>query len=281
MINGLCDKIFLLGAKGRYFDSSCLRPGIQLGQLSDNQFELIYKMIQYTLKRSYEGTQNEYMQKFLKREHAIVNYFRDSGNQKAFFKQISGLPAKAKIAVRDYYLWLLHNIDKSEYYSQSFLLSTTTDMRRAEYFAGFKKNFHNSNAVVFVGWLPKKFKGVLRAPTTREINDLLKEPVNLPRYKDLIFYNQNEIALKGGLFPHFTLGFYYWYKRQIFMEINPAIFDVGEQWNGHELPIKYEYFDNAFNETIYNRFFSLDVKTGFYNEHYRTDNYNWEFNMVC
>ncbi|SFE64003.1 hypothetical protein SAMN05518672_108204 [Chitinophaga sp. CF118] len=282
--NGLIFKISKAGAKGRYYTETTNDEhiGIELGMRSENPFDLIFKMMNIILTQKFSGKKEKLMNEFKIREMSVFDYFTDHQNAEHFSEQISTFDPTTRTKIRDYYLGLLHNIDRSEFYLRSFFVSTTTNLRTAEGFADARTGRANKNSLVFHGWIPREYSGVLRAPNNNMFESVIEtRNVHLPRYKKLIFYNQNEIALKGAFSPNYMLGFHYWNNSAITMEINPAIFDVDGNWPGDELPINQEDFPEVFESSMYTQFLTVNEQTGEYRSYKRGDDYEWMFNKIC
>lgn len=164
-----------------------------------------------------------------------------------------------QIIVRDYYLGLLHHINKSEYYPSSFLLSASTEFSQAYKFAWSKKEIDSEDPLVIFGWIPYKYEGVLSAPDSRVLSKKIKmEDLGLPIYEKSFFHFQKEVTLKGGLLPHYMLGYLHRKKGEEIFEINSALFDTDDLWNGIELPVDQSTFHQRIQNTLFGRYFTFD-----------------------
>lgn len=257
------DAIFVLGAKANMFFNTHL-PGmntIDIAHAGGNEFRLLFQMLSRLLNKEFPfSTVRNAINRFRRDEVNISAFFRNEANETFFVDTISSLPFSQKIIVRDYYLALLHHISKSEYYNSSFLLSTTIDFLQANKFAYRKESEDSNDAIILFGWIPKNYNGVLNVPDTR----ILKSKIDfhtfaLPIYEMGFFPYQKEVTLKGGLLPHYMLGYLHNTNGEKVFEINPALLKTDDSWNGVELPIDQGSFQERIQQTAFGRYFSLDT----------------------
>ncbi|MFW0716572.1 hypothetical protein [Pedobacter sp. N23S346] len=220
--------IFVLGAKASMFIEGVL-PGannIDIAEAGNNEFRLIFRMLHNLLQRELPfGTARIAIKSFTKTEEVLVTFFRNQGNESVFIDIINGLDSQKQIPIRDYYLALLHHISKSDYYASSFLLSTTTSFTQANKFAWSHEKKYSNNPLILFGWLPEKYEGILNAPDSRILKRKIDmEALGLPFYEKSFFPGQQEITLKGGLLPHYLLGYLHNNGEEEVFEINPALF---------------------------------------------------------
>lgn len=93
------------------------------------------------------------------------------------------------------------------------------------------------------------------------------EDIGLPIYEKSFFHYQKEVTLKGGLLPHYLLGYLHNKRSEKIFEINPAIFDVSDTWNGIELPVDQGTFHQRIKNTLFGRYFTLDNEDYQFQQH--------------
>lgn len=77
--------------------------------------------------------------------------------------------------------------------------------------------------------MPYKYEGVLSVPDSRILRrNINMEAIGLPVYEKSFFPYQKEVTLKGGLLPHYLLGYLHNKRSEKIFEINPALFDVSD-----------------------------------------------------
>jgi hypothetical protein len=265
--------LFLMGAKAGMFGQSALPSinEIDIAEAGNNEFYLIFRMLCNLLRRQFPfGATRMALTRFKKREADITVFFSDDNNLERFIHILSNLPRERRIIVRDYYLALLHHISKSEYYSSSFLLSTTTNFLQSQKFAWKGETEGSNNPVVLFGWIPKNYEGILNVPdTTILARKIDMNALGLPVYERTFFYTQEEVTLKGGLLPHYLLGYLHNYQSPDVFEINPTLFQVDDSWNGIELPIDQSTFNERIQHTVFGRYFTMDAENGQYRQYFR------------
>jgi hypothetical protein len=263
--------LFIMGAKARMFIDTGL-PGaseIDIAAADNNEFRLIFRMLGNLLRRKFRfSTTRMAIKGFSANENELTTFFRNYENEQIFVNIIDMIPPPKQIMVRDYYLALLHHISKSEYYSSSFLLSTTTSFQQAHKFAWSKENENSDNPLILFGWVPKHYEGILSVSNLR----ILKSKINvhklgLPVYERSFFPAQEEVTLKGGLLPHYLLGYLCNQKKHEVFEINPVLFQTDKSWDGEELPIDQNTFHQRIQNTVFGRFFTVEAGNNLYRQH--------------
>ena len=265
--------LFLMGAKAEMFRQSelpCINE-IDIAEAGNNEFYLIFRMLHNLLRRQFPfGSIRTTITNFSRRESDVKEFFSENRNSERFINILNNLPGQSRIIVRDYYLALLHHISKSEYYSSSFLLSTTTNFLQAQKFAWKGEDKESNNPVVLFGWVPNNYEGILNVPNSRFlVQKVNMKALGLPVYEKTFFPFQEEISLKGGLLPHYLLGYLHNYQAKNIFEINPALFQVNNSWNGIELPIDQNTFHQRIQNTTFGRYFSVDLVNGQYGQYFR------------
>ncbi len=264
------DTLFILGAKANMFLTRL--PGvneINIDDANSSVFNLIFKMLSNLLNREFPlGLTRKFVGDFRKRESVVIDFFCNDYNEYRFIDIISNLTPKQQIIIRDYYLGLLHHISKSEYYASSFMLSTSIDFSQASKFASSKEEKDSENPLIIFGWVPYKYEGVLSVPDSRILRrNVNMEAIGLPVYEKSFFPYQKEVTLKGGLLPHYLLGYLYNKRSEKIFEINPALFNVSDTWNGIELPVDQGTFHQRIQNTLFGRYFTLDNEDYQFQQH--------------
>lgn len=262
----LSNVLFMLGAKGRMFAAKDGLPGMDKNEIDisaseGNEFALIFRMLHNLMTKEFPfGGIRVAMKKFRDNEALLTSYFRNEQNVEGFVRGCMSVDNdRHRIMLRDYYLVLLHHISKSQYYTHSFLLSTSVSYPAAQQFGWAKEDRSLQDALIICGWIPRRYYGILSAPDYKVIEqDLNLKSSGLPVYDSSMFPKQEEITLKGGLFPHYIIGYVHYRFIYTIFEVNPAIFKVDDKWNGRELPIDQSSFIDMLLQTTYGRHFSID-----------------------
>ncbi|MBB5438539.1 hypothetical protein HDC92_002215 [Pedobacter sp. AK017] len=259
--------LFTLGAKATMFGPDGL-PGIneiEIAQTGSNMYKLLFRMLSNLLNREFpfSATRNA-LKTFRANEQEVAQYFRNQNNERHFLDRVGTLTQRQKIYIRDHYLALLHHVSKSEYYNSSFLLSATSSFRQAHRFAWKDEAENSENPLILFGWVPKNYEGLLSTPRSSSVRSKIDvDRLGLPIYHQSFFPWQQEVTLKGGLLPHYTLGYLYYQGGALIFEINPALFATDETWNGRELPVDQSTFHQRIRNTIYGKYFSMDENANF------------------
>ena len=257
----LSQTIFLIGEKGRVYrneyknkikDKSKFYP---IDYLDEDLFNKIFDKLNLILLNK---NNNPKIEHFISNNLEFSDYFkRKRDNKKKFISKINTIDkCSEKIKVRDYYLSLLHKIGTIGFYNNSFFISTTTNYDVANRFA---ENPENSPKIIFVSWIkyPINSIGINFNYLNLFKNRILQ--IGLPFYNKTFFPEQTEISIKGGLLPHFILG-YILLEDKTF-EINPNLFFTTKNIkntikNGFD--IDQTGFSKSLNETDYSSFFILN-----------------------
>ncbi len=267
------DAVFLLGAKARQFagDITAGPFAIDIAGAAGNEFRLIFRMLGNLLSREFPfGGLRFRVASFKKDESDLTTFFRAPENEPGFVQISESFEPAKRIAVRDYYLALLHHISKSQYYSSSFLLSTTTSFPLAHKFAWSRENSESTDPLIFFGWIPNNYEGILSTPDIRTIKKKVDiEAACLPVYHRSFFPYQQEVTLKGGLLPHYLLGYMHHDGTDEIFEINPAFFQTTATWAGDELPVDQSTFQERLRQTDFGRYFSVNTDTHQFRQHIR------------
>jgi hypothetical protein len=254
--------VFITGAKGRMFLSSQLPEDeiINIADAAHNEFALIFVMLHSLLKRELRfSARRTALVGFRDRENGFTTYFRDINNRQDFIDKMIHFSQEEKVLLRDYYLALLHHMDISKYYTSSFLLSTTSNFGQAQKFAWKNESQSSTNPIILFGWVPQNFEGLLSTPRTNTLKQKINfRGIEMPLYETSFFPYQAEVTLKGGLLPHYFLGYLHNIPSGEIFEINPALFHTTANWNGVELPIDQSSFYERIRDTRFAQYFTVD-----------------------
>jgi len=257
--------LYLYGQKGRHFweEAEALeaRRGhdYTVDDHSDTFLGEIFDMLHglFTL-HTFPANVQKRIDQFAQREVVTGDFFGDTANRLIFLQAFAILHDQERLHLRDYYLTLLHHLDKSDYYPISFLLSTTTSWQVAQRFA--EKARQAIDDILLMGWVPYRNGKTLstwRFRPGKRRPDLL-DRTGLPRYKDTFFPWQREVTLKGGWFPHYLLVYFHFDNGQPVAEVNPFLYEaLPGDWIKDGLPVDQEGFRAGLTAMGYRRGFLL------------------------
>jgi len=249
--NGLSDiykKCFFLGdkAKGFLLAGKCAKPlynwDFNIGSASDEDFEYIFSEISKLVTDRKASI-------FSLIEDEFYNFFINSGNLELFLETVKVVSDdRERLLLRDYYLWILHNLGADSFKYSSYFVSSTTNLNTA--LASAYMNGVDAKPILFVCFLPSptQYFGL----TLEDINILSTKTLDLglPCYTNSI-YEENETSLKGALFPHFILGIHefetgrFIVNKHVFEDDNRSLSSVLR----YGLTIDQQNFDNFISET--------------------------------
>ncbi|HTN39352.1 MAG TPA: hypothetical protein VL053_19910 [Arachidicoccus sp.] len=263
--------LFMLGPKGKYFSKGVLdnlHKDQYVGHISDispEYFGNIFDMLGQIFVRRFTGHLQIKMSQFKDREKELVQFFVQETNKPLFLDKIESVTPKEKNLVRDYYLNLLHHFSKNSFYPVSFLLSTSTSFAEANKFV--KKEKEKNNEIVFFGWVPRgSGKPILH---TLHYNRERKKAIakyDLPQYVRSFFPKQHEVTLKGGLLPHYLIGYLYSENGNQNFEINPYFFsEISYNWIDDGLPVDQTDFNRILRLVYLSGGYSVDGNGNFEN----------------
>lgn len=179
--NLICERLFMVGEKAKryYIDDNSFK----IEDYEDTIFEKIIKYFNDSIKNK-----NKSVKYFFDRNSALRDFFIDKYNKNTFKEKIREASEQEKLAIRDYYLTLLHQLAAINYKNKSHFVSTSEDYGIAESFSKSRK---------------EKYRVILHCwqPIRNEKNTVKK--FNLPTYSFHPFQYQKEYSLLGGILPHF------------------------------------------------------------------------------
>ena len=258
--NKLSSFLFLLGDKGRTYRNEFKKKILKknkiysLNCISDDLVKNIFKKLNYILTRK---ANNKEVQLFKTKNIEFCEYFLNTKNKEHLKDKIKSLEnVDDKIKVRDYYLSLLHKIGKIGFYNNSFFISTTTDFNVAK---KFSENTCSSTRLILFSWVsfPMNKIGVSFNYLNKSSN--LIKSLGLPIYNRIFYQAQNEISIKGGLLPHYILGFLKLESKEFI--VNPNFLNSNKDFIGmvkDGFNIDQTTFNEKLDETDYNGFFTIN-----------------------
>ncbi len=260
--------LFLIGNKGRGLinDAAKRAKDKKKWKLDDVQkavFKTLFEIINIIMNESYPV-----VCKFSIHNKNLFDYFKDLNNLDTFVNAIARLKKEDRIKIRDYYLKLAHQFADEHFYPISSLLSVTTDFNVAD------KKFSGTGEekIVLFGWLPLNKNN--NYEITFDYLNLAEQNLlenNLPIYYHSFYSDENEISLKGGLLPHFLVGFLYVDRdSDINFDINPNFLDVKSEsqlWINEGLPINQSGFWNELKKTNFQGSFWVNYKGEYWNKY--------------
>jgi len=185
------ESIFYIGSKAKsyLFKTDEVDFPIELDGTKDDLFKGIYEEFKQNIQHCK-----------LENETKFKGYFITNRDSSHFCEIIKPLDEKDKIAIKYYYLWLLHAIGETKYKCYSNFVSTTKNFNIAKKFG--------KEEIVYVGWVPRPIKerSVYLGSLIQARQRL--EGLGLPVYMDEPYPTEDEISLIGGFYPHYILGIY-------------------------------------------------------------------------
>lgn len=256
------DRIFMLGEKSHRFETNS-GDGISIEECSNRVFEIIFDKFHDDICPN----TNSKVESFLSNNPEIGMFFSDSNNRTRFVSIIENQDETNKSYIKDYYFSLLHTMneiiaantkDKS-IKKNSYFISTTTKIKIAKQFR---------HRIIIVTWIPscERNNQIIKSCDVNEYDDFIKR-IGLPTYHVSPYPHQSEICIKGGILPHYIVGFSY---KNSFI-VNPNLLtQITSSYDFEKLikegiEIDQTPFDNEIQKTKYKgRFLWLD---GFYLEY--------------
>lgn len=252
----------MLGEKSHRFETNS-GDGISIEDCSNRVFEIIFDKFHDDICPN----TNSKVESFLSNNPEIGMFFSDSDNRTRFASIIENQDETNKSYIKDYYFSLLHTMneiiaantkDKS-IKKNSYFISATTKIKIAKQFR---------HRIIIVTWIPscERNNQIIKSCDVNEYDDFIKR-IGLPTYHVSPYPHQSEICIKGGILPHYIVGFSY---KNSFI-VNPNLLtQITSSYDFEKLikkgiEINQAPFDNEIQKTNYKgRFLCID---GFYLEY--------------
>ena len=204
-ISQLLDNIFHLGDKGKYFYQCDGYHFINnVDDVSNSIFEHIFEKI-YEVERN-NNASNDFKQ-----------YFMNPHNKNDFIERINEVTNQTiKLRIRDYYLAYLHTTGDAMG-NCSFFVSASKDYEVAE------GNTDEKNPFIVYYFLPKPYIDLAISNRNKKfLKDYAIDNV-FPAY-DAVFYDEDEVSVKGALFPQNIFGIKCLTDDEETFVVNPYLF---------------------------------------------------------
>ncbi len=257
------DRIFMLGEKSHRFEANS-DNGISIEDCSNRVYEIIFDKFHSDICPNTDPK----VESFLSNNPEIEVFFSDSDNKTRFVSIIKKQNEPDKSHIKDYYFSLLHTMneiieantkDKSIKKNSCFI-SATTKIKIAKQFR---------HRIIIVTWIPscERNNQIIKSCDVNEYDDFNKR-ILLPTFHVSPYPYQSEICMKGGILPHFIVGFSYKnsfiVNPHLLTQITSSSYDFGKLIK-EGIEIDQTSFDNEIQKTNYKgRFLCLD---GFYLEY--------------
>ena len=259
----LAQFLFMTGEKGRicWTEGKFWNPD----DISVENFENICRALREFINEAAQGTNNKAkkVNAFCEKYAKFCSDLENVAGMIEVFKKIS---PEEKRKANLYYLALAHSINSPKYRDCSEFVSTTTNSDIA---GRFKYD------TCIYGWMPYKTRyfHIGKTIDTVELNNFSDlEGTGLPYCEIPIFPEQEEIAVRCGLLPHFIIGFAV--KRNFY--VNSSVFSAIDEMHGlasfrelsafkreiqlYGLKINQENFEEFSKRTNFKRYFTFDGK---------------------
>lgn len=199
-ISTFAKKMFTLGDKSHYFEPNT-HALFCIDDHSLELFEFIFEKLNDKLcgnKFNSQGTIAA-INSFNQNNQGFFEFFSNGTNKTSFISLIDKLNDKEKEHAKDYYLSLMHVVGKS-LSPNSYMISTSKELKRAE---EFKKD-----GIIIVSWIPssERHRKIIKYNDVNN-TDLMIKRSGLPYYEVSPYSEQKEICVKGGLLPHYIIGY--------------------------------------------------------------------------
>jgi hypothetical protein len=267
------ERLFYVGEKAKYFFKQCQDSLSNQDYLQsvvdvrDQTFEFIFKKLHtiYVDETSPKHPKTfERIQNFRNTQSTFVEFFSSSENLDVFLSKLR--KEHNRIQIRDYYLYLIHTYSLGNI---SFLVSTSTDIQTAENFA-LKDEEDKRRCVVLYYFLPEPIHQYGVSFLSNQIAHSLCNKLDLPTYTHGFYPEQDEVAIKGALFPQFILGIFDLENEYFF--VNPHIFEKANSNLNvvvkRGLFIEQSNFDEKIRETGYAGYITRWGMTGGYSDEF-------------
>jgi len=204
------ERLFLIGQKSSFAKARKINPNKRdiyedgINDCSEIVLDDLFTQLSKILK---EERLEKKVEENISEE--FKNYFLNEANRSNFIKNIDSQQEGNKLWIRDYYLYLLHtsNVMKED----SILVSTSTLISKARNFTSSALKDDKDIAVIFHYFICEPYIYHTFTPWKMEKFDEFEKNIStilgFPTYNAKgLFPEQNEVAIKGGLFPHNIFG---------------------------------------------------------------------------
>ena len=254
----LASRIFYFGDKAKHYFSA---EGVgrerlfeSINDVSASAFETIFNELSRILSAEYSSQRvSQSIKNFSAENPDFIDYFQAAENQGSFVDKAVAIEDVELL--RNYYLYLLHTFGGKRFSKSSLFISTSEDPGLARNFALSNRNESvNGRSIIYVCFFPREVRS--HGISILTVQKLLKkyQRAGLPTYSTDL-YKQNEISIKGGLFPQFLFG-YFDLENYCFV-VNPYIFDPSvtvEEIVNNGLKIDQSDFHSRIRETDFQRY---------------------------
>lgn len=200
-IDELYSRLFYFGDKAKHYlesasDVSSRTYLHHINDASPETFRFIFEQIglifcsgRYDQIINYDDNNAEF-----------IDYFKADENIDIFISEAMKLTPRNRERVRDYYLYLLHTAQDLGVDKESIFVSTSKSYSEA---CSFAINGKNRSSIIISYFIPYPIYNF-----AVEHHSLLTclQNTNLPRYDFELYPTEQEISVKGALFPHFIVG---------------------------------------------------------------------------
>lgn len=260
----LLEELFFIGDKARhlYLDADA-KNRLALKGLNDcsfETFEYIFDKMNSMCRAGVGGRVEKCTSDYFR------SYFKSSGVScfLDIIKQVDDEYCLLKI--RDYYLYILHTAGTQGVRPETMLVSATTNEKVAQQFSRCDKK--NKGKILIHYFLPAPFYRLAVAPQLLEFgsHESIVTQFGLPTYEPRgLFPEQQEVAVKGALFPHFILGVEL-IDENLFV-VNDAVREISAENYGNVLKygfgIDQKDFLKRVKNTAYKYYAAADINGNF------------------
>lgn len=194
--------LMILGEKSHHFESNKY-PLISIDDCTIEVCEFVFDRFhdKVCALNFSEPNSREKVKLFLKANPLINSYFSNIDNKKSFLSIVSKVDDSQKRHILDYYFSLLHTIGKSAD-GKSYFISTSKNIEIAERF--------QNDGIIVVTWVPstERNRQIICYNDINKFDNLIKT-IGLPYYETSLYKEQEEVCLKGGILPHYIVGYAY------------------------------------------------------------------------
>lgn len=211
-LSKLLGRLFYFGGKAKHYftqekPSDCLK---NINDDSDKTYEFIFNEIKKIINCDFSSEGIRKSIEAFKKENQIFSDFFSCSSASDFCDLVGGHSDRGRI--RDYYLYFLHTFGNQNFKKLSYFVSTSEDWETAFKFAKSTKDDSKADeqeAIVFVYIVPEPlYKHGINLQEIKDFNLEYKDS-GLPIYGTDLYPSQQEVSVKGALFPQFLLGVYY------------------------------------------------------------------------